>query len=60
MLIRDDHVVNMCEMKFYNDEFSVSKETSVNSLCKRVEKNNIPVNPPHLKQYDNLLRREVI
>ena len=25
LLIRDDHVVNMCEMKFYNDEFSVSK-----------------------------------
>ena len=41
-------------------ELSVSKETSVNSLCKRVEKNNIPVNPLHLEQYDNLLRREVI
>lgn len=25
LLIRGDKVVNMCEMKFYNDEFSVSK-----------------------------------
>lgn len=25
LLIRDDRVVNMCEMKFYNDEFYVSK-----------------------------------
>lgn len=41
-------------------ELSVSRETSVNSLCKQVETNNIPVNPPHLEQYDNLLRREVI
>lgn len=41
-------------------EHSVSRETSVNSLCKRVEKNNIPFNTPHPEQYDNLLRREVI
>ena len=25
LLIRNDHIVNMCEMKFYNDEFCVSK-----------------------------------
>lgn len=25
LLIRDDHVVNMCEMKFYNDEYSITK-----------------------------------
>lgn len=25
LMIRDDHVVNMCEMKFYNEEYSVSK-----------------------------------
>lgn len=25
LLQRDDHVVNMCEMKFYNDEYTVSK-----------------------------------
>lgn len=25
LLQRNDHVVNMCEMKFYNDEYTVSK-----------------------------------
>ena len=41
-------------------ELAVSRETCANSLCKRVEQNNIPVNSPHLENYDNLLRREVI
>ena len=41
-------------------ELAVGKEKSANVLCKRVEQNNIPVNSPHLEQYDSLLRRKVI
>ena len=41
-------------------DLSVAKEKSANALCKQVEQNNIPVNSPHLKPYDDLLRREVI
>ena len=49
-----------------NEEFmlkfdlSVGKEKCANALCKRVEQNNIPVNSPHLENYDSLLREEVI
>ena len=26
LIARNDHVINMCEMKFYNKEFTVDKE----------------------------------